>query len=158
MPDTATPTTTTERVLPGAEGRADYLAGLTTKAALQAELALLESEQAQATADNLELSASVRELGTQLRDAEAATGGLLPMVLHVAGVEWAGTQRRLHRCAAHGELAESWLVQVGDKMLTRSGHAIPFRAYRFVGASLQDKVRHTLDDAIAAARGYTPKQ
>lgn len=128
MPADTTTDTLPTRVLPGQDGRA------------------------QALADNLELSATVQQLDAQLRAAQAGTGGLLPMVLHVSGVEWNGSQRRLHRCGAAGELADSWLVQIGPNMLTRSGHTIPFKPYHHVGRSLQDKVRHTLAEAIAAAR------
>lgn len=115
-----------------------------TKQELLAEARALQAERDQLLAQLQQAQAPA--------DTRTDTHGLVPLVLHVSGVEWNGTHRRLVRCAAGGELADSWLVQVGDTMLTRHGHTVRFRPYRHVLPSLQDKVRFTLDEALALLR------
>lgn len=138
-----TDTDTAPRILPGHDGRADYLDDL-LKAGLRAECDLLDAE----------LSAAAEAAEAAEAPAPPAPdpfAGMVPLVLHVDGVEWNGTQKRLVRCAAAGELADFWLVQVGSKMVTKSGHPIPFKPYRHVSPSLQDKIRFTLPEARAMA-------
>lgn len=115
------------RIPPGADDRARYLATL-KKADLAAEVALLEEELAAAPA------------------APALPG--IPMVLHVGGAPWNGTERRLIRVAPRGELSELWIAAVGDQMLLASGQGIPLRAYRHTSPSLQGKIAHSMDDAL----------
>ena len=126
----------TPRALPNTDGRKSYLDDL-LKADLRDECDLLDTELAELRA----------ELDAKPTPADP-NQGLLPLVLHVSGVEWNGTHKRLVRCGTGGELADSWLVQVGSKMLTRGGQSIPFRPYRQVGKSLQDKVRHSMEEGL----------
>lgn len=126
-----------DRIMPNTEGREAYLSSL-KKAELRAECDLL--------AEALEDAQAELELAPGRVDPN---NGLQPLVLHVSGVEWNGTHRRLVRCASSGPLADYWLAQVGGKMLTTAGQPIPFIPYRHVSASLQDKVRHTLAGGLA---------
>jgi small-conductance mechanosensitive channel len=119
------------------------------RAALTAQLDDLR-EQLEDQQPGKGLEAKLAAARAEARKGYADTRGMVPLVLHAGGVEWNGTHRRLVRCGAKGELAELWLVQVGDKMLTKHGQRIPFMPYRRVGKSLQDKVAHTLDEAQAA--------
>lgn len=98
-----------------------------------------------------QVDAAVTEATKGLTD----TKGLIPIVLHVRGVEWNGTQVRLVRCGVRGELGGAWMVQLGGKLLTRHGHRIPVQPYRRITRSLQDKVRFTLDEALDALRNNT---
>lgn len=123
------------RIPPGAPGRADYLDDL-NKPPLRAEVDIVDAELAAASAKGAD-----------------PYEGLLPLVLHVGGVPWNGTERRLVRCAASGPGADLWLVQIGAKMVVRTtGTLIPFKPYRHMPTQLQSKIGWSLEDGLAHLR------
>ena len=116
-----------DRIPPGAPGRATYL-GRMKKAELMAEVLLLE--EAPAPADPY--------------------AGLLPMRLYVSGTEWNGTLVFLECCSTGGDLAESWMIRRMNKVQCRHGQLIPAMPYRRISDSLKKNVRFTLAEARTA--------
>lgn len=76
------------------------------------------------------------------------TRGLEPVALHVRGAAFNGTEIRLVRVGLRGPLADKWQIRIGNKMLTRHGHRIPFQLHRHTIHSLQEKILFTLDEAV----------
>jgi hypothetical protein len=103
-----------------------------------------------------DLSAEVARLKAELAAAKAATGGLLPLVLHVGGAAHRGTARLVVRCEPAGAYAERWMARVGEQLIGQDGSRLAARPFAQIRPALQERVAWPdLASAIQAAQTAT---
>lgn len=100
-----------------------------------------------------DLSAEVARLQAELDAAKAATGGLLPLVLHVGGAAHRGTARLVIRCEPAGAYVDRWMARVGEQLIGQDGSRLQARPFAQIRAALQERVAWPdLASAIKAAQ------